>query len=229
MDLELLDALEDRVDVCVSTVRELRAGVLLAGKGLSAARALDAKSCDFFDMKGLLEVYVEEFWGASLRPGGSVPALLAPGASAAANVDGRRVGFFGEPARAVRRTWDLPAELPVFLAELDLAAPRRAQDVPVFRPLPRYPGASRDLAFVAKRSVRHEDLAREIGAAGGELLEECRLFDVYEGAPLGPDERSLAFTLVFRAPDRSLTNDEVDERVARVVEQAKRALGARIR
>jgi phenylalanyl-tRNA synthetase beta chain len=123
----------------------------------------------------------------------------------------------------------LPAELPVFLAELDLAAPQRAQDVAVFRPLPRYPGASRDLAFVAKRSVRHEDLAREIGAVGGELLEACRLFDVYEGAPLGPDERSLAFTLVFRAPDRSLTNDEVDERVARVVEQVRRTLGARMR
>lgn len=207
----------------------LRAGILLAGKALNAPRMLDVKFCDFFDMKGLLEVYVEQFWGASLRLGGDVPALLAPGVSCAAIVDGERVGFFGEPARAVRRMWDLPAEFPVFLAELDLAARVHADDTHEFRPLPRFPGASRDLAFVAPPAVRHEDLVREIGAAGGELLEECRLFDVYEGAPLGPGERSLAFTLVFRAPDRSLTNEEVDERVARVVERVSKVLGARIR
>jgi phenylalanyl-tRNA synthetase beta chain len=207
----------------------LHAAVLLSGKGLASAQSLGAKFCDFFDMKGLLEVYVEQFWGASLRTDGDVPALLSPGASAAVMVNGTRVGFFGEPARGVRRTWDLPGELPVFLAELDLAAPQRTDDVAVFRPLPRHPGASRDLAFVAKHSVRHEDLVREIGAAGGELLEECRLFDVYEGSPLGTDERSLAFTLVFRAPDRSLTSEEVDERVARIVERVGRTLGARIR
>jgi phenylalanyl-tRNA synthetase beta chain len=176
-----------------------RAGILAAGKALTAPRAPHAQVRDFFDMKGLLEVYVEQFWGTRLRPGGDVPALLAPGASSAVTVDGERVGFFGEPARAVRRLWDLPTDLPVFLAELDLTARARADQPPVFRPLPRFPGATRDLAFVAPLAVRHEDLVREIGAAGEELLEECRLFDEYTGPPLGLGERSLAFTVVFRA------------------------------
>jgi len=85
------------------------------------------------------------------------------------------------------------------------------------------------LAFVAGRSVRHSDLAGSIRAAGADLLEECRLFDIYEGPPLADGERSLAFTLTFRAKDRSLTNDEVDARVARIVERVAREHGARLR
>ena len=212
------------------TVEErLRAAILLAGRALGAGRVLEDKSCDFFDMKGLVEVYVEEFWGLSLELGEDAPALLRPGASAALLVGGRRVGFLGEPGVGVRRVWDLPPDLPVFLAELDLAARERADGPRAYRALPRVPGASRDLALVVPPGVRHGDLAGSIAEAGGELLEECRLFDVYEGAPLAPGERSLAFTLVFRAPDRSLTNDEVDARIAGIVESVRRRHDARIR
>lgn len=211
-----------------------RAAILLSGRGLSAGHGLEDKSCDLFDMKGLVEVYVEEFWGVPLEAGdeaGSLlhPGLLRPDAGSPVRVGGRCVGFFGEAGKDVRRAWDLPGELPVFLAELDLSAQERSAGPRVYRPLPRHPGASRDLAFVAPAGVRHADLAGTIVATGGDLLEECRLFDVYEGAPLAKGERSLAFTLVFRAPDRSLTNDEVDAQVARIVETVRTRHGARIR
>jgi phenylalanyl-tRNA synthetase beta chain len=206
-----------------------RLAILLSGRGADAERGLGVTPCDFFDMKGLVEVYVEEFWGASLELGDDVPALLLPDASAAVLVDGCRVGFFGEAGRDVRRIWDLPPDLPVFLAELDLAAGERPDEPRLFRALPRHPEASRDLAFVVGRGVRHRDLAGTIAEAGGDLLEACRLFDVYEGSPLAPGERSLAFTLTFRAPDRSLTGEEVDASVARIVDAAGRAHRARLR
>jgi phenylalanyl-tRNA synthetase beta chain len=68
-----------------------------------------------------------------------------------------------------------------------------------------------------------------IREAAGELLAEVRLFDVYEGPPLGESEISLAYTLEFRSPERSLTNEEVDAVVARIVERLREGLGARIR
>ncbi len=211
-----------------------RAAVLLAGRGLAAGQSLADKSCDLFDMKGLVEVYVEEFWGAPLEAGEDVPGLLHPAlfrpdAGGPVRIGGSCVGFFGEAGQEVRRLWDLPPELPVFLAELDLTAQERSAGPRVYRPLPRHPGASRDLAFVAPAGVRHADLAGTIATSGGELLEECRLFDVYEGAPLAAGERSLAFTLVFRAPDRSLKSDEVDAQVARIVGAVRERHGARLR
>ena len=68
-----------------------------------------------------------------------------------------------------------------------------------------------------------------IREAAGELLDEVRLFDVYEGPPLAENETSLAYTLLFRSPERSLTNEEVDAVVARIVERLREGLGARIR
>jgi phenylalanyl-tRNA synthetase beta chain len=117
----------------------------------------------------------------------------------------------------------------VVVAELDLDGDRTHEEDREFQALPRYPGVLRDLAFVVPRRVRHAELADSIVASAGDLLTEVRLFDVYEGTPLAEQEKSLAFTLLFRSPERSLTHDEVDERVAAVVEHLGKAVGARIR
>jgi phenylalanyl-tRNA synthetase beta chain len=149
--------------------------------------------------------------------------------SAAVTLDGRVVGFVGEPSRDARVAFDLPADLPVVVAELDLDSREPAADDVLFRPLPRYPGALRDLAFVVAKGRRHEELAAAIRESAGDLLSGVRLFDVYEGTPLAESERSLAYTLSFRSPERSLTNEEVDAVVARIVERLRGTLGARIR
>jgi phenylalanyl-tRNA synthetase beta chain len=69
----------------------------------------------------------------------------------------------------------------------------------------------------------------EVRRRGGALLAEVQLFDVYQGAPLSEEEKSLAYRLLFRSPDRSLTSEEVDELLAGIVEHVSRALGARLR
>jgi phenylalanyl-tRNA synthetase beta chain len=206
----------------------LRTAMLLSGRGAVAGN-IGAKSCDFFDMKGLVEVYVERFWGVTPRWESGAPAPLSADRSAAVILDGVPIGFLGEPTRDVRAALDLPDDLPVFVAELDLDARAAAAEDVLFRPLPRYPGALRDLAFVVAKGRRHEELVEAIRGAAGKLLSEVRLFDVYEGPPLERSETSLAYTLSFRAPDRSLTNEEVDAVVARIVERLREGLGARIR
>jgi phenylalanyl-tRNA synthetase beta chain len=204
--------------------------ILLAGLGTDRARGMGAKSCDFFDMKGLLEVYVEQFWESRPVLEGAAPAPLSPERSANVLVDGVVVGCLGEIGPQARQAFDLPPDEPVFLAELDLEAPVGAAGGPqLFVPLPRYPGVVRDLAFVVPRTCRHADLEAALREEGGDLLAELRLFDVYEGAPLSEREKSLAYTLVFRSPDRSLTHEEVDGRVDALVKRVGRQLDARLR
>jgi phenylalanyl-tRNA synthetase beta chain len=207
----------------------LRAGMLLAGSGLAAEGGLGSKSSDFFDMKGLVEVYVEQFWGVRPRCEGFAPLPFSRARSAAVLVDGVPIGYFGAPDDSLRNAFDLPAELPLWIAEMDLEAAAVRTGEVRFEALPRYPAVVRDLALVVDRSRRNEDLVRVIVETGGELLSEPRLFDVYEGAQLAATEKSLAYTLVFRAPDRSLTHEEVDRLVDKIVRRLDRELGARVR
>jgi phenylalanyl-tRNA synthetase beta chain len=206
-----------------------RVGVLLAGLGTDASRGMGSKPCDFFDMKGLLEVYVEQFWEARLRLEDRPSDRLLSERSAAIVVHDKTIGVMGEIGLEGRKAFDLPADTPVVLAEFDISAIEAELGVRFFEPLPRYPGAVRDLAFVVSRSCRQSSLESTLREEGGSLLAELRLFDVYQGAPLGEREKSLAYTLVFRSPDRSLTHDEVDACVERIVSRVSGKLGGRLR
>ena len=217
-------------DPTVGLLEGQRAGLLLSGCALAPGGLAKAKSCDFFDMKGLVEVYVEGFWRSPARMEPASPAPLEPPRSASIIVGGVEVGFLGEVGPKARAVWDLPDDLPLFVAEIDLDAevPRR-EAVTVYRSVPRFPGVLRDIALVVSKEVRHVDLRATLLESGGELLAEIDLFDVYEGEPLASDERSLAYNLVFRSPERSLQSAEVDERVEQIVAGAASRHGARRR
>ncbi len=92
-----------------------------------------------------------------------------------------------------------------------------------------YPLATQDVALVVPESVPAADVAAALVAGAGELLEDVRLFDVYTGAQLGADRKSLAYTLRFRAPDRTLTVAETTAARDAAVAEAARTLGAVLR
>ena len=117
---------------------------------------------------------------------------------------------------------------PVFAGEFRLD-PIRTEDSREYRSLPQYPAVSRDLAFTLATSVSVADVERTIRVAAPPLLTSVRLFDVYEGDKVEEGRRSLAWRLVFRAPDRTLTDREVDEAVAVVVHRLEDDLDVRIR
>jgi len=96
-------------------------------------------------------------------------------------------------------------------------------------PVPRFPPALQDIALVVDEEVSAAELGAVIRSAGGGLLAEARLFDVYRGQQLPPGKKSLAFSLVFQAMDRTLTDAEVEAEKGRIVEAAAQRLGARLR
>ncbi len=144
-----------------------------------------------------------------------------PARGGAIVVDGEEIGAVGAIDPALLAALELQPPVVGFELDLDrlLAARRRDR---AFQPPSPYPPSSIDLAFVVPEDVTAAAVAATLGDAAGDVLEEVRLIDVFRSPALGTDRRSLAFALRFRAPDRTLTNDEVGEIRQRCIDAVHR-------
>jgi phenylalanyl-tRNA synthetase beta chain len=118
----------------------------------------------------------------------------------------------------------------VFLAEVSLTALAGLPEAtPRYQPLPRFPAVQRDLALVVPSEVTAGEVEAALRGLQVPWLARVALFDVYTGAQVGPGRRSLAWSLTFQAPDRTLTDAEVNDWHARIVEALTRRFGAEVR
>ncbi len=163
---------------------------------------------DFFDGKGVIEALAEDLsldrW--SVRAA-DLP-WLQPGRSAEVVVRGTVVGWLGEVDPRVAE--DFEADAPIVAFELDadalIAAARPAK---TYVEVPRHPAVTFDVALVVPEQVSAERVEQAMRKAGGPLLDSVRLFDVYRGSGVAAGSKSLAWALSYRAPDRTLTDEEV--------------------
>lgn len=102
-------------------------------------------------------------------------------------------------------------------------------DQTVYQTLPRYPSITRDIALVVDKELPSGDLFTVIQAAGGELLKEVNLFDLYEGERMEEGKKSLAFSLKYFDPERTLTDEEVVAAHDRVLKSLEERFGAQLR
>jgi phenylalanyl-tRNA synthetase beta chain len=143
-------------------------------------------------------------------------------------VGGSVAGVVGELHPRVAERLDLPPRTSVL--ELDTGAlPRDASGAITVRELLRYPPALRDLAFLVDAVVPAGDLGSAIRDAGGDLVEAVVPFDQFSGGPVPPGKKSLAFSVQFRSPDRTLTDDEIEALVGAIRERLASAFGAELR
>jgi phenylalanyl-tRNA synthetase beta chain len=149
-----------------------------------------------------------------------------PGRCAALRVGDWIVGHAGELHPKVVEALDLPPR--TCAVEIDLDALPLRDDRPAPRVSP-YPPVSVDVALVAAADVPAAELTEALEIGGGDLLEEVRLFDVYTGHQVADGHRSLAFALRFRAPDRTLTNEEANAARDAAVAVAADRFGATLR
>jgi phenylalanyl-tRNA synthetase beta chain len=196
---------------------------------------------DVYDAKGVAVDVVERVTGRSVevRPQSTEARArhLHPRGAADILVGGTKVGTLGPLHPDVLGAFDLALGA-VVIVELDLTALGRVGRAGSrFSPIPRLPAATRDVALVVPDRIPAGDVERVIREAAGELCESVEIFDVFRGQALPPDHRSLAFHVVYRDPRaatapseaRTLTDREVDERHAAVVERARAELGATLR
>lgn len=104
-----------------------------------------------------------------------------------------------------------------------------ALDIPQNKELPKYPAVTRDIAVVLDKSVPQGHVQKLICERGGKILESCKLFDCYEGLQVGPGRKSLAYALSFRAPDRTLTDEDVDKAMKKILNGLETVFGGTLR
>ena len=165
---------------------------------------------DFYSMKGVVETFLESI-GMMKRvkydPNGARP-YLHPGRQAEIIYDGEKLGFLGEIHPDVADNYDIPTK--VYVAVIDMpkimgfATYDRKYDG-----IARFPAVSRDISMVVPKNVLAGDIETMILQRGGKILESVALFDVYEGAQIMTGFKSMAYSITFRAKDRTLEEADI--------------------
>lgn len=154
------------------------------------------------------------------------PAMEA-GWAVEIGINGETVGRMGLVSTALRHHWRMTAPMPV--AELRLAPLLKAGTQAAVKPVPQFPAVRRDIAFVADSSVRHCDAVAAIRKAAPAELTGIDLFDIFQSKEIGKGKRSLGYALAFRSPDRTLTDQEVNEAFAKIIQSLKSELNVEVR
>ncbi len=182
----------------------------------------------FFHLRGALETLFAELRIGPLAIEPGQRAWLHPNRSGEIVFDGDVVGAAGELHPDVATRFDLPGR--TYVAEMTLdRLLRRAVTQPRFSGFPRFPAVRRDVAVAAPEALPQARVESAIREIAGTLLESVELFDVYAGPPLAQGLRNLAYTLIFRAPDRTLAGEEVDGVIRRIHEALPERLPVTIR
>jgi phenylalanyl-tRNA synthetase beta chain len=180
----------------------------------------------FFAAKGLLGAALDAvrvtWW---VEP--ATEPFLHPGRTARIRAAGEDVGWIGELHPIVARTWDLDAAA-LFEVDLDRVL-GHADAVPQYVDLTSFPALHLDLSVALPEDVPAATVLHTVREAGGTLLSDVRVFDLYHGAQVGEGRKSLALALSFRAPDRTLTDEDVAPLRDRIVEALREALGGELR
>jgi len=162
---------------------------------------------DFFAVKGVLEALAAQL-GVELGFAPAEQPFLHPGRSAAVSIGGADAGWLGEVHPLVCRAWDIDAAVGFEIDAAPLIAAATLGEES-YEDVTTFPAVYQDLAVVLPGETPASEVRAAVLGGGGELLHAAEVFDLYEGEQVGADRKSLALNLEFRAPDRTLTDEEV--------------------
>lgn len=188
----------------------------------------EKKETDFFVIKGVVEGLLHELnVDGNIQYFQTVKKGFHPGRTATLEINGEQVGVLGQLHPTVAKEWSL-SNVYVFELSFDRLMEFVNKDLR-YEPIPRYPAISRDIALVIDKEINADEVKRNIIDLGGELLKVVELFDLYEGEHLPEGKKSLAFSLLYQDVERTLTDEEVNDVHAKIVEGLEERLGAKLR
>ena len=199
--------------------------LLLCGARSPEGWSAQPSAVDFYDLKGEIEALLAAaalpvLFRPAVRPG------LHDGQTAEVVLGDTVIGILGRLHPTVASELDLPDK--TFVAELDLAEVLQ-RAMPDYQDISRYPEVRRDLAVVLDKQVAASAALDLVKAVAGEHLADVVIFDLYEGDGVAENEKSLAMGLTFRDQSRTLTDEEVSNALAQVIDSLTEKLGARLR
>ncbi|NLE73626.1 MAG: phenylalanine--tRNA ligase subunit beta, partial [Actinobacteria bacterium] len=204
-----------------------RLGMLLMGEWEDETWTRTNVPTDYYLGKGIIERLVDAL-GIDVSFERCHEPFLHPGKSARLLVDTTEAGWLGEVHPLVLQTYDLP--LGCVACELDAdALLRAASEIRMFEDLMTYPGVEEDLALIVDADMSAAAVEATVRELGGPLLQDVRIFDVYQGAQLGEGKISLALRVMYRSPERTLNETEVGELRAGLLAGLQQRLGVQLR
>jgi len=184
---------------------------------------------DFFDIKGIVEELMEvlgikqyDFEPEANR------SEYHPGRTANLVIGGRNVGIIGEIHPEVSENFNAPERVYIGMIEVEPLV-EFSNMVSQYKPLPKYPAVSRDIAMIVRDEVTVRQIDGIIKKESGNILESAALFDVYKGKQIPEGKKSIAYRITFRADNRTLTDDEVNKVMGNILKQLKEQLDADLR
>ena len=183
----------------------------------------------FYRMKGYIEALLAvSHAGAAEYALCTTENAFHPGRCATVSVNGTEIGIFGEVHPEVAANYGIGA--PTYVAQLDFDAMFDARvEVVEYVALPKYPALERDFSFVCDEETPVAQLESCMKRAGGALLESVRLFDIYRGPQIGEGKKSVSFAAMLRAAERTLTDEEADGAVKKILKRLEAECGAVLR
>ena len=184
---------------------------------------------DYYDLKGIVESMLEDLHITGVKYLPEAAPSFHPGKSARLEVEGKLIGYFGEVHPQVKQNYKLPAQ-PLPAAILDIEALlEKVNELFDVEQIPDQPPVLEDLALVVDDDVPAQNVQALIQQTGGKTLREVRLFDVYHGEQLGEGKKSLAYSLVYQHPEKTLTDKEVLAIRNKIVKRLEKEIGAQLR
>ncbi len=175
------------------------------------------KEEDFFTLKGVVETLLETA-GEKVTYTASNEPYLHPGRQAEAYIGDKKVAVFGELHPDVAAAYDLGTR--VYTAEIELNTLFDVEMKPVlYRALPRFPAVERDLALLCDADLPVAEIEEVIRKAGGKLLETVALFDVYQGNQIEKGKKSVAFNLLFRSSEETLSDTQIEPAMQKIIKK----------
>jgi len=184
---------------------------------------------DFYDIKGVVENLMErlrisgyEFVRESENP------TFHPGRTAALLINGERAGILGEIHPDVLDNYDIETKAYVGVIEVEKLINSCGKTVQ-YKPLPKYPAVTRDIAMLVRDEITVKQIEEIIRQRGGKILERLKLFDVYKGKQIPEGMKSVAYSITFRAEDRTLTDEEVNKSMNNIIDGLQKNIDAQLR
>jgi phenylalanyl-tRNA synthetase beta chain len=208
---------------------EARLAAVLTGRREPPHWSGPDRPLELWDLAGLLEAVAQRAHaGVRLEPGAAADSGLVPGEAWTVLDPGGAV--VGQGGQVVPQRVDTPPWAgPVWGLELTLPAEPPPRPEPAYRPLPSHPGVDRDVALLVPDDVPAARVAEVARAAGGPLLAGVEVFDLFRGKGVPEGARSLAHRFRFRAPERTLTDDEVERATRTILDRLGEELGVHVR
>lgn len=205
-----------------------RLGLLLGGEGIGAHWRQKKRKADYFDLSGLMETLLAALHVPQIKTSPFRVSFFHPKRSSMIISGSAVLGWLGEIHPDIAQSLDTSE--PLIGAELDMTALRRVTPATVaYKPFSPFPPVHRDLSVAAPLTVAYEKISQTLRSSAGSILESVSLIDLYQGDKIGPDRRSLTLSLLFRHPERTLSDAEVEKAMRKMLEELEKKCEAVLR